>query len=257
MKQGEILVDLRDRVLFCVINRPHKRNALSRALLGSLKEVFADAAKDMSLIAAVIRGAGDKSFAAGGDLNDLSSVRTEEEATKMALDARDCIDAVRRFPVPVLAALNGDALGGGAELAAGCDFRVAAAHARIGFIQGRLAISTAWGGGPDLVRIVGATRALYLLASADIVDAERAVRLGLYDRVAELGRDVDDAVESFLNPMRRQTPQVMRAFKAVVKASGGDRDAAESVEVERFAACWAHPDHWAAHGRVLVRKGDS
>src|SRR5918993_3980409 len=129
------------------INRPAKRNALSRDSLAALKRVFERHSGEHGIRVAVLTAAGEKSFAAGGDLKDLSTIRTLGEAAEMSRSARDVLDSIRRFPVPVVAALNGDALGGGAELAVACDMRVAATHARIGFVQGRLGITTAWGGG--------------------------------------------------------------------------------------------------------------
>jgi hypothetical protein len=160
-----ILVETRERILYVTLNRPEKRNALSRSLLGEIRSAFETHAADQTLAAAVLRAAGDKSFAAGGDLGDLDGLRSEQDGRDMALLARGALDAVRRFPVPVIAALNGDALGGGAELSVSCDFRVASPLARIGFIQGRLAISTAWGGGIDLFELLGRRPALRLLCT--------------------------------------------------------------------------------------------
>ena len=250
---SEILVEVEDRVLFVMVNRPAKHNALSQALLAGIQKAFDRAKDDATLIAAVLRGAGDKSFAAGGDLNDLSKIRTEEATRQMVLDARAALDAIRTFPVPVIAALNGVALGGGAELAMSCDFRVAVAHAQIGFIQGRLAIPTAWGGVRDLVAILGPTKALRLLATAEVINAESAMALGLIDAVAGPGASLGDAVNTFLAPMREQAPQVMRALKATVWATT-DRTTSAALEVDFFAKCWAHADHWAAHDRVLSRQ---
>src|SRR3546814_1013392 len=92
---------------------------------------------------------------------------------------RAVLEKLRSFPAPVIAALNGDAFGGGAELAMACDLRIAAGHAQIGFLQGKLAISTAWGGGPDLFAALGISRALRLLARAEILSAPRALDWGL------------------------------------------------------------------------------
>lgn len=243
----------RDRVLYVTLNRPEKRNALSRSLLGAIRTTFETHAADDKLVAAVLRGAGDKTFAAGGDLGDLDRLRSEQDGREMALLARAALDAVRTFPVPVIAALNGDALGGGAELAVSCDFRVAAAHARIGFIQGRLAISTAWGGGIDLFALVGRRVALRLLSAAEILDAARAFDAGLVDAVAVAPQSLDETVETFIAPLRTISPQVQRAFKALANATR-DRGVAEETELGNFAACWAHPDHWAAHDKFMNRK---
>ena len=253
MASAPIHAETRDRVLYVTLNRPDKRNALSRALLDDLRRMFDTGASDQGLVAAVLRGAGDKSFAAGGDLADFDTLRSEQDGQDMALGARAALNAVRRFPVPVIAAVNGDALGGGAELSVSCDFRIAAPHARIGFVQGRLAISTAWGGGIDLFDLLGRRTALRLLSTAEILDAHAALRLGLVDRVAEAPGSLDEGVEQFIAPMRAVAPQAHRAFKALARANR-DRTGAEEIELRHFASSWAHPDHWAAHDQFMNRK---
>jgi enoyl-CoA hydratase len=258
MSEGsQLRVEVDDAVLRVTIERPEKRNALSRAVLTELGQTFRQAAGNQDLVAAVLRGAGDKSFAAGGDLKDLDSVRSRAQAAEMADDAKRALDAVRQFPLPVIAALNGDALGGGAELALACDFRVLAVHARIGFLQGRLNISTAWGGGIDLLQKVGLTTGLWLLAGRDLVGGERALELGLAEVVATQGETLDAALAPVLAAMRRQAPQVMRAFKALALGvvGGLGRAALERLETENFADTWIHDDHWAAVDKLLA--GDS
>lgn len=246
-------------VLHVTINRPEKRNALSRAVLTELRELFQARADDAAVLVAVLRGAGDRCFAAGGDLRDLSTVRRLDEATAMAEEGKAALDAVRRFPVPVVAALNGDALGGGAELALACDFRVLATHARIGFIHGRLNIATAWGGGVDLLHLLGPARALRLLVRSELVDAETALSLGLADAVTGSGETLDDAVQRFLEPLRRQVPQVTRAYKALAIAAreNQSREAMLALETRLFSDTWIHPDHWAAAEKLLAREDKS
>jgi enoyl-CoA hydratase len=248
-----LLVEVRDRVLRVTLNRPQKHNALSRALLADLRTVFEDHSGNATLLAAVVRGAGDQSFAAGGDLRDLSSVRTLDQAREMANQAKAALNAIRRFPVPVVAALNGNAIGGGAELAVSCDFRVAAAHARIGFVQGKLNITSAWGGGVDLLEIVGPAVGLRMLTRSEVLDGPTALGRGLYDAVATGDQDLDSAVDEFLAPVLGQVPQVLRAFKALVTASrrGVSRKDLEELETEGLAETWVHPDHWAAADKIL------
>ena len=246
-------VERDDAILRVTLNRPEKRNALSRDLLTTLGRAFRDAASDETIRLAVVTGAGDRSFAAGGDLRELASVRTATDARALSEQARDALDGIRSFPVPVIAALNGDALGGGAELAAACDFRVAAPHARIGFVQGRLAISSAWGGGVDLFRLVGATTALRLLATAQMLAARDAREIGLVDMIADDGETIGSAVERFAADMLRRPPHVLRAFTALARAhrEGQPRSAMEAVETRRFAETWVHDDHWTAAEAIL------
>lgn len=240
-------------VLRVTINRPEKRNALSRAVLAEIKATFKAHAADDTLKTAVLRGSGDKSFAAGGDLRDLEALRTLEDAAGFADDTKAAFDAIRRFPVPVVAAINGDALGGGAELSVACDMRVMASHARLGFIQGRLNIATAWGGGIDLMRLVGPAVGLRLLAGSEMMDAGRVLALGLANAAAEKGQPIDAAVDQFISPFLNQAPQVMRAFKAVALADrlGLSRSEREAIETEHFARTWVHDDHWQAAKQVL------
>jgi len=155
---------------------------------------------------------------------------------------------VRGFPVPVVAALNGPALGGGAELALACDLRIAAAHAGIGFVQGQLNISTAWGGGIDLMRLLGSARALGVLARGEVIPAPQAQALGLVEAVAAADEPFDAFVARFIDPLARQAPQVMRAFKAQAAAErhGLPRAEREEIEARLFSLTWAHDDHWSA-----------
>ncbi|MBI3067348.1 MAG: enoyl-CoA hydratase/isomerase family protein [Betaproteobacteria bacterium] len=252
-----VIAGVADGVLEVTINRPERRNALSRAVLAELKSVFVDFANAEDLRVAVLRGAGEKSFAAGGDLRDLAAVRTREEARRMADEAHDALDAIRFFPLPVVAALNGDALGGGAELAVACDFRVAAGHAHIGFIHGRLNIATAWGGGEDLMRLVGVSNALRLLAASERLDAAAAQRIGLVNAVAAPNESFQAEIDRFIAPFRQQVPQVLRAFKALATAvrRGVLAAAIREIETCRLVETWVHPDHWHAADNVLNARG--
>lgn len=254
-QSGLVVVAREGSRLNVTINRPEKRNALSRPTLAALKEAFTANAGDARVKVTVLSGAGDKSFAAGGDLVDLSTIRTLAAAEEMSREIRQALDAIRTFPVPVVAALNGDALGGGAELAVACDFRVADAHARIGFVQGKLAITTAWGGGVDLGALIGPGRALRLLARTELLDAAQAHALGLIDDVATRERGLNAAVDQFVEPLLAQPRHVLAAFKALTAAQrrGASRLELEKIETKRFAEAWVHDDHWAAADKVLDR----
>ncbi|MBA2326192.1 MAG: enoyl-CoA hydratase/isomerase family protein [Actinobacteria bacterium] len=254
MTEQLVAVERRDGLTALTVDRPHKRNALSREVLDDLRAALVEAASDETLRVLTITGAGQDNFTSGGDLVALSAVRTRVDASAMACHARTVLDHIRTFPVPVVAAVNGDALGGGAELAVACDFRIVASHARLGFVQGRQAITTAWGGGVDLMRLVGPTRALRLLCTTQLVDHDEGRRIGLYDAVVD-GDSLQQCVDRFVEPFLTLPAHVVRTFKALAVGarSGVDRVAMERIEHEHFVTNWVHDDHWAALDRFLKR----
>ena len=250
---SHLIIEQREDLLWVCINRAEQRNALSRAVLAELGEVFALRAGEPTLKAAVLTAQGDKAFAAGGDLREFAGIRSEDAAAALFRSAQHALDRVRNFPVPVVAALNGLAVGGGAELAVACDFRVAASHAAIGFIHARLNISTGFGGGTDLMRVMGASRALLCALRADVLGAREAQALGLIDAITDDGESLENCALRFLAPIRRQTPRVIRAYKAMAIAARNDRTRDERLEceVQGFVNTWCHDDHWHAAERIL------
>ncbi|CAN5669835.1 enoyl-CoA hydratase/isomerase family protein [soil metagenome] len=252
---GSVTVQRAGGTATITVDRQEKRNALSREVLDAVSIGLVETAADETIKVLIVTGAGRDNFTSGGDLVALAALRTEAEAEAMARHARGVLDQIRTFPVPVVAAVNGDALGGGAELALACDHRVVDRHARMGFVQGRQAVSTAWGGGVDLLRTVGPGQGLRLLCTTEMVDHEHGLRIGLYDRVVAPGEALDEAVADFVAPLLRQSVAVLRTFKALTSAArmGSDRSVLEQLELERFRSNWVHPDHWAALDGFLGR----
>jgi len=247
MSGDNLLVEPRNNVLTLTINRPEKRNALRMDLLDALGAALANNAENNAIKVVVITATGDRCFASGGDLQELDAIRSTGQAEAMSKRGRRALDQIRNFPLPVIAALNGLALGGGAELAMACDLRVAAANAEIGFLQGRLAVTTAWGGGIDLVAAVGSRRALDLLIGARRLTADEALAAGLFDRVCATDESLDTCLTTFLQPYLARSRQVLKGFKALTT---GHRQVIHkhlsSIEQEHFVASWTDPDHWAA-----------
>lgn len=243
-----------DGVLFVTLNRPQARNALSLGVLAALRGLFAAAAERDDLRLAVLTGAGDKAFASGGDLNELSTFRSTDDARTLSMHGKAALNAIRDCPFPVVAALNGVALGGGAELALACDFRIAASTSSIGFIHNRLAITPSWGGGVDLMRLLGYQRGLKLLLTGEIIAAAEAVELGLVDHVATPERMFSEEVDAFIEPLRRQLPHVARAAKSISRAERSHgRDALQQTETDQFVRVWTDDAHWAAAELVTKR----
>lgn len=243
-----------DGVVWITIDRVHKHNALAGSVLASLAQAVAEAGRRPATRLLVVCGAGERFFAAGGDLVELARVRDEQATHAMADRSRAALDAVRQCPVPVLAYLNGDAIGGGAELAVACDMRLQASHARIGFIQARLAISSAWGGGPDLCQLIGGARAMRMMARCEMVGAAQALDWGLADAVIADGPRGKD-METFLAPMLACPRQVLCGIKAQTMAwrTGQSHEQRRQVERQQVLRTWLHDDHWRASDRFLAK----
>ena len=246
---------IEDGALYVKVDRAEKRNPLSLGVLERLREIFTENAGNHSVRVAMITGAGDKAFASGGDLRELAQYRSIDDAQAFSRHGKAALDAIRHFPVPVIARLNGLALGGGAELALACDMRLAARTAQIGFIHGRLDIAASWGGGNDLVRLIGPSRALKMMISAEIFSAETALVMGLVDALCPADTDYDAWFDAEFAKMRARPAQVMRAYKSITRASGlMSRHDADRLETEHFAQVWVHQDHWDAVANLERKK---
>jgi enoyl-CoA hydratase/carnithine racemase len=252
-ENDDLIVTVTDDVLRLTINRPEKRNALSMGLLEQLGAALR-AHRNTPVKCAVLTGAGDRAFAAGGDLKELDAIRSDIGARVMSEHGHAALDQVRYFPVPVIGALNGLALGGGAELAMACDLRIAAAHAELGLIQAQLNVTTAWGGGIDLINAVGNSAALAILCSGRRIDATEAARLCLYEAVCPEGDDFGVFVEDFLRGYLSKSINVLRSYKATAAVRRRRlHDELTDVAQQGFITAWVHDDHWDAAAKALKK----
>src|SRR5436853_655466 len=179
---GGVGVEIEAGIAVITIDRPEVRNAIGFATVDELG-VALDTTLESDAAVLVIRGGGDRAFVSGGDLKELAAIRTHEDAVRMASRVRRVLDRVASFPVPVIAALNGHALGGGAEVAIAADIRVAADDVKIGFNQASLGIMPAWGGAERLAQRIGRGRAVLAITTGELYDAASAQQLGLVDVV--------------------------------------------------------------------------
>lgn len=257
MASEHLVVEHRGPLLALTINRPDKFNPLSRDVLFGIRDTLREVEHRTEIRCVTIRGAGNRYFAAGGDLRDLAAVRSDAATNRMVEECRDALDAVRFCPVPVIAVMHGDAIGGGAELAVACDFRAMREGANIGFIHGKLAITAAWGGAADLYGLIGRSRALRMTTRAEPIPAALAHEWGLADIVRPEAQ-LDAAVDDFIAPMLRQSAVVLRAFKhqAIAARRGLSYESRRGEEQAQLVATWTHDDHWAAVDRILSPKKD-
>ena len=187
-----ILVDLQDRLATVTINRPEVRNALNSEVILELAETFERLAGDARVGAIILTGAGDRAFVAGADIKEMVGKSGLEMQAFSELGRRLC-DAIEGCPKPVLAAINGYALGGGCEIAIACDIRLAAENAKIGQAEVNIGTIPGFGGSQRLPRLVGPGWAAQIILTGEPVDAATAERIGLVDHVVPADRLLDEA----------------------------------------------------------------
>ncbi|MGF1466477.1 MAG: enoyl-CoA hydratase-related protein [Sandaracinaceae bacterium] len=225
-----VRVERRGAVAVWTLDREERRNALSRAVVRELGRLAREAATDRSLRAVVITGQGDQAFCAGADLKERRTM-DEEDVRDFLPHYRASFGAIDRLPVPVIAALNGAAFGGGLELALACDFRVIAPRAHIGLTEVSLAIIPGAGGTQRLVRLLGPARTKELILFSRRLSATEAFDLGLVHRICPEGQSVLDAALAMARPLADAAPiAVAAALEAIDAASDLPLEAGLSVE---------------------------
>ena len=235
------------------LDQPERRNALSGRMLAELGDAV-EALENWDGVTLLVQGAGGY-FCAGADLKMVSAQgTTAADAVVMGAYVRQVLTRLRRLPVVSVAAVEGGALGGGAELTTACDHRVLAADATLRFVQVSLGVCTGWGGGSRLVRMLGRARAMRLLGTAEPINAQQALDLGLADRLAPSGEAARVAA-GLLASYRTHPPQAVRAMKAVVAAADdAPLDTALAVEAEAFESLWGSGANKAALARKQKKK---
>lgn len=240
-------------VAVLTIDRPHARNALNFATMEAFAETVDSLHTDDSLRAVIVTGAGTDSFCSGGDLHELSTQTTEAQARAFITLMGDALHRLETLPVPVYAAINGYALGGGSELALACDIRIADEHARMGFVQVRLAVTPGWGAGQRLMRLVGYSRAMQILLRGNVMHAPELATLGLVNKVVPAGEALQHA-RIAAEHVAAMPPALPRSIKALLRA-GLDHDYEAALQIERdlFPPLWASDAHHEAVQRFLTR----
>jgi len=182
MTYQNLLVETRDRIARLTVNRPEKLNALSRATLQEMDRAFASFADDPEVRVVILTGAGSKAFVAGADIQELTQ-QSPREGREYARYGQELFSRIENLGKPVLAAINGYALGGGCEIALACTMRFAASTAKFGQPEVNLGIIPGYGGTQRLARLVGRGKAQELILTGDLIDAAEAHRIGLVNRV--------------------------------------------------------------------------
>ncbi len=237
LKLENVVYDKKGPIAYVTLNRPKVMNALNKATINELRAAFEDARDDSAVRGVILTGAGEKAFAAGADIAEIANNTAveAEEATRRG-------QALTDLGKPVIAAVNGFALGGGCELAMSCSIRIAAESAKFGQPEVKLGVMPGYGGTQRMPRLVGRGRALKLILSGDIIDAAEAYRIGLVDELVSYAQLIERA-ETVLKKIIANAPlSVKYSLEAVNK--GLETSVAEGllIEASLFAVCASTDD---------------
>ncbi len=253
LKLENVLYEKKGPIAYVTINRPKVLNALNAKTISELRSAFEDARDDSEVRGVVFTGAGDKSFAAGADISEMvnDTPLAAEEKTRSGQALTNLIENLGK---PVIAAVNGFALGGGCELTMACTIRIAAETARFGQPEVKLGVMPGYGGTQRLPRLVGKGRALQLILSGEIIDAQEAYRIGLVNEVVPAVSLLARA-EAILNQFISNAPVgVTYSIEAVNK--GLDTSLAEGLRLEAslFAICAGTEDKKEGTSAFLAKR---
>ncbi|HKP47932.1 MAG TPA: enoyl-CoA hydratase-related protein [Pyrinomonadaceae bacterium] len=241
MKLEAIIVKRRDRIVTVTINRPDKLNALSRETIAALSDAFQTFKNDNELRAIILTGAGERAFSAGTDLSELIDVPSEQ-ALPVAQRGQKLCEQIEQSSVPVIAAVNGIAAGGGCELALACHLRVASEQARFSLPETKLGIIPGYGGTQRLLRELGRARSLELILTSGSIDAAAAMNLGLVNQVVQASELLATA-ESLAAQIAELAPLAIRAcLRAVVDGSQLPLEQGLALEAKLFSSLFATED---------------
>ena len=226
---GKVQVERKNKIALVTMNRARKKNAFDESMFSALENVTDELKQDLPR-AIIITGAGDEAFCTGFDVNPENPLVADfikvlgnndiEPARRLVNRIRKAVDGFISLPVPIIAAINGLAYGGGMELATRCDLRVMDRTAQLCFSEVRLGLMPDWGGGPYLTKLVGSAIASDLILTARTVNAEEALKIGLVNRVSGEGRSVNEAL-NLAEQIAQNGPKAVRYALAVIRQSQG------------------------------------
>lgn len=240
-KYETLLVEQQGACMVITVNRPKALNALNAGVIVDLSHAIEEASNNQELAGVVITGAGDKAFVAGADIRAMVEM-SDEQAQTFAAQGHSVGEAMAHLPIPVIAAVNGFALGGGCELALACDFAYASENAKFGQPEVNLGVIPGFGGTQRLLRRVGQARALELCVTGELFDAQTALRWGLVNRVVEPGKVLAAALET-VEKIAKLGPLAVAAAKRVIHEGAElPLPAANQLEIDAFGQLFGSED---------------
>lgn len=241
MNYENILVATENNIATITINRPTKLNALNKATIHELHEAFKTLEKNHDIRVIILTGSGEKAFVAGADIAEFAHFSVEEGALLAAKGQELLFDFVENLETPVIAAINGFALGGGLELAMACHFRVASVNAKMGLPEVSLGVIPGYGGTQRLPQLIGKGRAMEMIMTAGMVSAEDAYRTGLVNHVVIQAGLLEFCNELGQKIIKNSPLAISNAIKAV-NANFKDGENGYQTEIKAFGKCFGTED---------------
>ena len=251
-------IEKKDTVLIFQMNRPAIHNAINTEIIEGFKQLIHTVKTDKTIKIAVITGAGEKSFCSGGDLSVFHKLKTAKESYKMLSETAKILYDVATLDIPTIALVNGTAVGGGCEIATLCDYRLVQKDAKCGFIQGKLAITSGWGGGSYLFeRGIRHDHALQMLTEAVPYTSGKLLSIGWATEVFE--GDKHRALDKFIEKMIVPHSTVLQAYKMQVIRKWQNSQLYERImdEVKTCSLLWEQEVHHEAVNSFLVKKNNN
>lgn len=239
MEYNNLLVEVKDEIAVVTINRPKQMNALNQETLKELEDAFSSFYNNDGVKGIILTGSGEKAFVAGADIKEFADFN-KQQGKQMADYGHHVFNVIENCPKPVVAAVNGFALGGGCELSMACHLRVASENAKFGQPEVNLGIIPGYGGTQRMTRLIGKTKAMELLMTADMINAKEAESLGLINYATSLDELMDKAFE-LLKKTKTKSPM---AIRHLINSVNGYYNAPDGFEVERqeFSNCFETAD---------------
>ena len=236
-----LILELSERILTITINRPDALNALNIELISELQSAFEAAYDNTEVGGIIISGSGEKAFAAGADIKEIAELN-ELNARKFSERGQSLFSSIENFEKPVIAAVNGYALGGGCELAMACHFRIASASAQFGQPEVSLGLIPGYGGTQRLTSLIGKGRALELMMTGDIIKAEQAKQMGLVNHVEENQEAMMQLARKLMSKILKKAPLAIGMVITSANAADNSDEDGYLIEANSFASCCGTED---------------
>jgi len=241
MQYENLLIKSEANVAVITINRPTKLNALNKATIEELHHAFKELDKDKNVKVIILTGSGEKAFVAGADISEFANFSEMEGGKLAAKGQKQLFDFVENLTTPVIAAINGFALGGGLELAMSCHFRIASHNARMGLPEVSLGVIPGYGGTQRLPQLIGRGRAMEMILTAGMIDASKALEFGLVNHVVEQEHLMDLCMK-FASKISNNSPVAIGYAIKAVNAGFNNSINGFKMEIEAFGSCFGTSD---------------